>query len=60
MLLGEVPHLLDVGDKQHPLQKLGVGLTHLHLGPGHFKGSVQRDFRPPVFISFEPTWTTDQ
>ena len=25
-----------------------------------FKGTVQRDFRPPVFLSFEPAWATDQ
>ena len=25
-----------------------------------FKGTVQRDFRPPYFSSFEPAWATDQ
>ena len=25
-----------------------------------FKGTVQRDFRPPVFSSFQPAWDTDQ
>ena len=24
------------------------------------KGTVQRDFRPPFFSSFEPVWATDQ
>ena len=24
------------------------------------KGTVQRDFRPPFFSSFEPAWATDQ
>ena len=24
------------------------------------KGTVQRDFRPPVFLLFEPAWATDQ
>ena len=33
--------------------------------PGNFKnlrskGTVQRDFRPPFFSSFEPAWATDQ
>ena len=25
-----------------------------------FKRTVQRDFRPPGFLSFEPAWATDQ
>ena len=33
MELGELPHLLDVGDEQHPLQELGVGPPHVHPGP---------------------------
>ena len=26
----------------------------------YFKGTVQRDFRLPVFSSFKPAWATDQ
>ena len=33
----------------------------LNTNPKHcIKGTVQRDFRPPVFSSFELAWVTDQ
>ena len=30
------------------------------LKEDHVKGTILRDFRPPVFSSFEPVWANDQ
>ena len=57
--------LLDVmytTDPHHPPQtaKLGKASTNCIILIVAIKGTVQQDFRPPVFSSFQPAWATDQ
>ena len=45
---------LETHQHEMPLRSEKIAKSLFHL-----KGTVQRDFRPPVILSFELSWATD-